>query len=160
DVLLGDPLRLNQVLMNLCGNALKFTERGSVALNVYSHVESVEAFPSAGSPTPFDKLRVTHVAFKVEDTGIGIPQEKLSSIFESFTQAHSSDSRKFGGTGLGLSISKQLIELMGGDLKAESHVGSGSTFSFELNFELGSEKSLHQQKKSEQEIDGSILNGL
>jgi len=168
DVLVGDPVRLNQVLMNLCGNAIKFTERGSVALSVIVrsgatkqsatiHDDAGGLLRPAKSGSRNDDAALT---FVVEDTGIGIPKEKLNSIFESFTQAHSSDSRRFGGTGLGLTISKQLIELMGGRLSVESEPGSGSTFSFELNFEIGSEKNLQQRKKSETEIDGSILNGL
>ena len=83
--------------------------------------------------------------FIVEDTGIGIPKDKLSTIFESFMQAHSSDNRKYGGTGLGLTISKQFIELMGGELKVESVEGSGSTFSFNLLLQAGSKADLLQQ---------------
>ncbi len=184
DVLIGDPVRLNQVLMNLCGNALKFTERGSVHLSVIAWSEATKQSPDFNviataieesgkqSPTlsvkPGGLLRPAKsgarndaaLLFKVEDTGIGIPKEKLNSIFESFTQAHSSDSRRFGGTGLGLTISKQLIELMGGELKVESEPGSGSTFSFTLALPVGSEQNLESRKKSEQELDGSILNGL
>jgi len=145
EILLGDPVRLNQVMMNLCGNAIKFTERGSVSLHVIANEK---------------KQSATNLRFIVEDTGIGIPKEKLDSIFESFTQAHSSDSRKFGGTGLGLTISKQLIELMGGTLSVESEIGSGSKFSFALQFEIGSEEKFLARKKSEEEIDGSILDGL
>ncbi|MBX7140995.1 MAG: response regulator [Chitinophagales bacterium] len=184
DVLVGDPVRLNQVLMNLCGNALKFTERGSVHLSVIAWSEATKQSPDFNviataieesgkqSPTlsvkPGGLLRPAKsgarndaaLLFEVEDTGIGIPKEKLNSIFESFTQAHSSDSRRFGGTGLGLTISKQLIELMGGELKVESEPGSGSTFSFTLALPVGSEQNLESRKKSEEELDGSILNGL
>jgi hypothetical protein len=159
DVLVGDPVRLNQVLMNLCGNALKFTERGSVALRVIAGSGATKQFPKNEEMASGAKS-VVAMTFMVEDTGIGIPKEKLNSIFESFTQAHSSDSRRFGGTGLGLTISKQLIELMGGALKVESEVGSGSAFSFTLELPVGSAENLSARKNSEEEIDGSILNGL
>lgn len=174
DVLVGDPVRLNQVLMNLCGNALKFTERGSVHLSVIARNEGqtlsesvTKQSPALGHnsggllrPAKSGARNDAALLFEVEDTGIGIPKEKLNSIFESFTQAHSSDSRRFGGTGLGLTISKQLIELMGGELKVESEPGSGSTFSFTLALPVGSEQNLESRKKSEEELDGSMLNGL
>ncbi len=139
EVVIGDPVRLNQVLMNLAGNAIKFTEKGSVTVEVAHGKEGIK--------------------FSIIDTGVGIPKDKIQSVFESFTQAHSSDTRKFGGTGLGLTISKQLVELMGGKLSIESEPGSGSTFSFEINYPAGSAERMQQQKSSEQ-IDGSILNGL
>jgi signal transduction histidine kinase/DNA-binding NarL/FixJ family response regulator len=171
DVLIGDPVRLNQVLMNLSGNALKFTESGSVALRVIAgskanvmgkratkqssadHENAGGLLPPAG-PAPIA------LTFEVEDTGIGIPKEKLHSIFESFAQVHSSNSRRYGGTGLGLTISKQLIELMGGELNVESETGKGSIFSFVLELPVGSAENLESRRKSEEVIDGSILNGL
>jgi signal transduction histidine kinase/CheY-like chemotaxis protein/HPt (histidine-containing phosphotransfer) domain-containing protein len=113
--LAGDARRLEQVIINLLGNALKFTDQGSLEVRV-------ETDPEDGRP---GCLR-----FAVADTGIGIPQDKLDMIFESFTQADSSTTRKYGGTGLGLAISKQLIEFMGGRIWVESRVGSGSTFFF------------------------------
>lgn len=137
DILIGDPVRLFQVLMNLAGNAVKFTEKGSVCISVIARNEAI--------------------TFKIEDTGIGIPADKIDKIFESFSQAHSSDTRKYGGTGLGLTISKQLVELMGGHISIESQWGSGSTFSFVLNMQQGSTENLQKQTE---EIDGSILNGL
>jgi signal transduction histidine kinase/DNA-binding NarL/FixJ family response regulator len=146
DVLIGDPVRLNQVLMNLTGNALKFTEKGSVQIIADSIDEPNDAFCI---------LRLS-----LTDSGIGIPEDKLQSIFEMFTQAHASDTRRFGGTGLGLSISKQLVELMGGAIKVESKVDSGTTFSFVLRMEMGSDLRLQQRVSMEDEIDGSILNGL
>lgn len=140
EVIIGDPARLNQILINLAGNAIKFTEKGSVAIEVVR--------------TPQGMIR-----FAVTDTGIGIPEDKLHHIFESFSQAFSSDSRKYGGTGLGLTISKQFVELMGGNMIVESLPGSGSTFSFELNLPLGSKERLAQQNAAER-IDGSSLDGL
>ena len=114
---LGDPTRLRQVLVNLTGNAIKFTEQGEVALKV----------ERAGDQSAPGSLR-----FSITDTGIGIPVNKISTIFESFTQVDSSTTRKYGGTGLGLSISKRIVGLMGGDIEVESVVGLGSTFSFVL----------------------------
>ena len=119
--LVGDPTRLRQVLLNLLGNAIKFTESGEVALRVA---------PDAGSSVP------TALRFTVSDTGIGIPSEKLGQVFERFTQADSSTTRRFGGSGLGLTISKRLVELMGGRIWAESTVGKGSVFAFAVPFEI------------------------
>ena len=102
---------------------------------------------------------VRSITFKVIDTGIGIPKDKLEAVFESFSQAHVSDARKFGGTGLGLSISKQLVELMGGAISIESEVGVGTIFSFTITLAEGSRERLNGLQSSGQ-IDGSILNGL
>jgi len=113
--LIGDPTRLRQVLLNLLGNALKFTESGEVALRVTSDHEP--AHPGV-------------LRFTISDTGIGIPDEKLGAVFERFTQADSSTTRRYGGTGLGLTISKRLVELMGGRIAVESGLGKGSVFSF------------------------------
>ncbi|MGE4194818.1 MAG: ATP-binding protein [Pseudodesulfovibrio sp.] len=111
----GDPDRLGQVLWNLIGNALKFTERGLVELTVeVSHRE---------------QSRVC-LLFKVRDTGVGIPPDKLDAVFDSFTQADSSLRKKHQGTGLGLTISRQLVNMMGGEISVESAVGQGSTFFF------------------------------
>ncbi|MFI5218478.1 MAG: ATP-binding protein [Bacteroidia bacterium] len=141
DVLVGDPTRLNQVLMNLAGNAIKFTEKGSVTIEI--------------KKTSYENV----IRFSIIDTGIGIPQDKLQTVFESFSQAHSSDTRKFGGTGLGLTISRQLVEMMGGKISIDSEEGAGAAFSFEINCPVGSKERLNEQKSSEQ-IDGTILNGL
>ena len=119
--LVGDSTRLRQVLLNLLGNAIKFTEAGEVALRVA---------PDADSSVP------TALRFTISDTGIGIPGEKLGRVFERFTQADSSTTRRFGGSGLGLTISKRLVELMGGRIWAESSVGKGSVFSFAVPLEI------------------------
>ena len=110
---IGDPNRLHQILINLISNAIKFTDSGSVTVRVARDPELLT--PGA-------------IRFSVSDTGIGIPSDKLAAIFESFTQAHASMTRKYGGTGLGLSISKQLATLMNGRIWAESTLGKGSTF--------------------------------
>ncbi|WP_207431181.1 hybrid sensor histidine kinase/response regulator [Sabulibacter ruber] len=115
----GDPFRLSQILNNLLGNAIKFTESGSVRLNI-------EVLAQEG-----DELQLE---FTVKDTGIGIPAEKLDTIFEKFTQGSSDTTRKFGGTGLGLSIAKELVEAQGGTISVQSELGKGSTFCFVLPF--------------------------
>ncbi len=122
--LIGDPDRLSQILFNLIGNAIKFTERGEVMLSIENDRRAKEC----GS-----------LLFSVSDTGIGIPPDKLERIFDSFTQADSSITHKYGGTGLGLAISKQLIELMGGHIWAESEEGSGSRFYFTARFGIQTE---------------------
>ena len=117
--LLGDPLRLAQVLTNLVANAVKFTPQGSVTVSVK---------PEASGNNAVDLL------FSVSDTGIGIPSDKLAGLFQPFRQADDSIARRFGGTGLGLSISRRLVELMGGRIWARSEEGKGSTMSFRLSF--------------------------
>jgi PAS domain S-box-containing protein len=121
DVLVGDPSRLGRIVVNLVGNAIKFTERGEVVLR--AGVESLSG-----------KEAVLH--FSVTDTGMGVPPEKQQRIFEAFAQADSSTTRKYGGTGLGLAICRQLAELMGGRIWVESKAGRGSTFHFTARFEL------------------------
>jgi CheY-like chemotaxis protein len=122
--LLGDPTRLRQVLANLVNNAIKFTAKGSVSIEVYGELQSTDSV----------RLR-----FEVTDTGIGIPEESLSRMFQAFSQADASTTRKFGGTGLGLSISKHLVTVMGGDIGVKSTPGVGSTFWFTLPFKIGSQ---------------------
>ncbi|MDO8988984.1 MAG: response regulator [Sideroxyarcus sp.] len=117
--LIGDPLRLGQVLINLAGNAVKFTEKGKVIIRAGLESEQGD--------------QVT-LRFTVEDTGIGMSQKQIDSLFRPFTQADSSITRKFGGTGLGLSISKRLIEMMDGTIRVESEPGAGSKFVFTANF--------------------------
>jgi signal transduction histidine kinase/DNA-binding response OmpR family regulator len=114
----GDPTRLRQVLVNLVGNAIKFTERGEIVIGVSVGERRGEGID---------------VHFEVADTGVGIPTEKWDAIFDSFAQADTSTTRKYGGTGLGLAICKQLVELMGGDLRIESEPGRGSRFFFTLH---------------------------
>ena len=125
--LLGDPTRLRQIILNLLGNSLKFTERGGLTLRIAKDAPSVESSRSA-------PLR-----FAVADTGVGIPTNKLDRIFENFSQADDSTTRKYGGTGLGLSISKKFVERMGGRIWVESIMGHGSTFFFTVPFEIGKE---------------------
>jgi signal transduction histidine kinase len=123
--LTGDPIRIKQVLTNLMGNAVKFTAKGEVFVNIQSVARYEE------KDAAFIDLDI-----QVKDTGIGIPQNKLNDIFESFTQVDNSTTRKYGGTGLGLTISKSLVELMGGRLTVESEHGIGSTFSFNLSLQV------------------------
>jgi PAS domain S-box-containing protein len=136
----GDPYRLNQILMNLLSNALKFTEKGSVILRV----ELAE-----------EQSNRQVIRFRVEDTGIGIAPDKLQYIFDDFTQADASTTRKYGGTGLGLSISRKLAELMKGSLSVTSQVGAGSAFILELPLEKG--VPMLQNKKSLYETSPNLL---
>lgn len=123
----GDPTRLSQVLNNLVGNAVKFTENGSISIGI--------------STRRLSSQQVT-IGFEIRDTGIGIPQECLSTIFESFKQACSDTTRKYGGTGLGLTIVKQLVELQGGEISVSSELGIGSVFYFELPLALAHDQEL------------------
>ncbi|MFI5172577.1 MAG: ATP-binding protein [Chitinophagales bacterium] len=125
-VLIGDPYRLGQILLNLAGNAIKFTEKGRVLISVI--------------PVANDTENIS-LQFAVQDSGIGIAKDKLSYIFDMFTQETSSTTRKFGGTGLGLAICKKLVELQGGTIHVESEPGKGSIFSFILNYKIEKDKS-------------------
>jgi len=122
EVLIGDPVRLSQVLINLTGNAIKFTEHGSV------HVKIKLKERDGGKAV---------IEGKVIDTGIGIPEHRLEKIFESFIQAESDTSQKYGGTGLGLTISKEFIQLQNGKISVESQPGQGSIFTFEIPYKIG-----------------------
>ncbi|MCP4345238.1 MAG: response regulator [Desulfobacterales bacterium] len=134
--LIGDPGRLKQILVNLVGNAVKFTHEGEVVI-------SGELAQDTGD---FLKIR-----FIVKDTGIGIPSEKLEKIFESFTQANGSTSREYGGTGLGTTISKKIVKLMGGDIGVESEEGKGSTFWFTAVFRRNPEQAEEATREDEYE---------
>ncbi|MCK8141776.1 ATP-binding protein [Flavobacterium sp. I-SCBP12n] len=121
DYLIGDPTKLSQIILNLINNALKFTKNGTIQL--ITNLEMLE-----------DKIATLY--FEINDTGIGIPEDKLSSVFDSFSQGSIEVNRKYGGTGLGLTIVKKLIKILGGKIKLTSIVGKGSTFSFKLAFEI------------------------
>ncbi len=124
--LIGDPVRLNQILLNLISNAVKFTAKGKVSLSVKSLLEDTKN---------------AKIQFVVEDTGIGIPNDKLENIFESFTQAKGDTTRKYGGTGLGLTIVKKIVGLMQGEIKVESELDKGSKFIVEITFPKGVSRS-------------------
>ncbi|HEY9113937.1 MAG TPA: ATP-binding protein, partial [Bacteroidales bacterium] len=131
-VLIGDPVRLNQVLLNLTGNAIKFTEKGKIRVSIYlKEIIETKAI----------------IECAVMDTGIGIPKDRLDKIFDSFTQADSDTTRKYGGTGLGLTISKQLIELQNGSISVKSIQGEGSIFTFRIPFEIGEEVEIPLHKE-------------
>jgi PAS domain S-box-containing protein len=123
--LIGDPLRLNQILVNLGNNAVKFTERGEIVLMTKTKSSSD------------DKITLQ---FSMRDTGLGMTEEQQAKLFQAFSQADTSTTRKYGGTGLGLTISKRLVNMMGGDIWVESKPGQGTTFSFTAEFGLGKEK--------------------
>jgi two-component system, sensor histidine kinase and response regulator len=139
EFVVGDPVRLRQVVLNLAGNAIKFTDRGEVVLRV----EMQEGVSDS---------QVLH--FTVTDTGIGIPKDKQKLIFEPFTQADTSTTRRYGGTGLGLSISMRLIEMMGGEIWLDSEPGKGSTFHFSARFGLA------KNPIARPPADTSVLNGM
>lgn len=119
DNLIGDSARLTQILLNFLSNAIKFTEKGGIIINVRRLTEEAESI---------------ELEFSVQDTGIGIPQDRLTNIFEAFTQANDDTSRLYGGTGLGLAIVKQLAELQGGSVSVESKLGEGSCFYFKIKY--------------------------
>lgn len=119
----GDPHRIRQILINLIGNSVKFTEKGEVICVVYVEGES-------------KKAENVLICFEIKDTGIGIPQEKLHEIFDPFTQADGTTTRRFGGTGLGLAICKRLTQLMDGDISVKSSIGVGTCFTVKIPFEI------------------------
>jgi len=136
-LLQGDPGRLRQVLANMVANAIKFTSHGEIAL----HVSLIEERPGA-----------VMLRFSVTDTGIGIPEDTVEKLFEPFTQADASTTRKYGGTGLGLSISKRLVQMMGGVIGVRSRVGEGSEFSFTALFQLQKQARLEPSRVSIQNV--------
>lgn len=139
--LIGDPTRLSQILINLAGNAIKFTEKGSVEIKT----------------TLVNKNNKINLQFDVIDTGIGISEAYIDTIFDSFTQAGTDVTRKFGGTGLGLTISKQLTNLMGGEISVKSILGKGTTFSICVPFD---EADVQVVKVKDREITDTVLNRL
>ena len=130
--LIGDPLRLRQILFNLLGNAIKFTEKGEVLLTV----EREDDDGDNGSSPEGGRTQTASLRFAVADTGVGISNDKLESIFSTFEQADSSTTRKYGGTGLGLAIAKRLVELYGGKISVRSEPGKGSCFTFVARFRI------------------------
>jgi len=146
EIIIGDPVRLNQILINLLGNAIKFT-------NPHGNVRLIATTGKADEG-------YVKILFKVEDNGIGIPHDKLNQIFLSFTQGESDTTRKYGGTGLGLSIVKQLIELQRGGISVDSQLGKGTSFTFFIILRPGkqvSEKHIKHQKKA---IDSTPTNDM
>ncbi len=129
----GDNVRLRQIIVNLVGNAIKFTDRGRIAVNV-------ERRASENSDKDIEipgEGQTILLHFSISDTGIGIPEDKLRSIFDNFTQVDGSTTRKYGGTGLGLAISRKLVGMMSGEIRAESKPGRGSAFHFTARFGIG-----------------------
>lgn len=143
--LIGDPLRLEQVLLNLVNNAIKFTHTGSVEINLELKEETANSYK---------------IGFEVIDTGIGISAEKLEVIFNDFTQADASTTRIYGGTGLGLSISRKLVQLMGGELKVSSQPGKGTNFFFTLEFSKGEQKTIADAPQSKSSTQLNNLDGI
>ena len=144
ELIKGDPFRLNQIMMNLIGNAIKFTQKGDIKVEV-----------KEGKI----KNNVVDIFFSVKDSGIGIPKEKLKIIFESFTQAYTDTERLFGGTGLGLSITKKLVRLQGGNITVASEIGKGSEFSFNLKYDI-SNKNLTEKNKNKMKSEEKDLSGM
>ena len=143
-VVIGDLVRVQQILMNLAGNAVKFTEHGTVGISV-----TADSMGEGGSL----------VRFVVSDTGIGIPADVHDKLFESFSQADPSTTRRYGGTGLGLSISKRLVELMGGTISVTSVVGRGSSFTVTIPFEVPAQDPEHLPKEPAIGADPTALAG-
>ncbi len=129
-ILMGDPTRLNQILINLAGNAIKFTEKGSVTISC------------SGESTTTDGKQVFHLTCAVKDTGIGMTEEQLAKLFQSFTQVSSDTARKYGGTGLGLVLSRQFVEMQQGNITVSSTYGEGTTFSFTIPYPVGEEAAI------------------
>ncbi|MGC9526266.1 MAG: PAS domain-containing protein [Limnospira sp.] len=145
----GDPGRLRQVLLNLMSNGIKFTATGEVTLRVHRHRRSSpDAHPASAT-----------LCFQVQDTGIGIPPEAQSRLFEAFSQVDASTTRKFGGTGLGLVICKQLVDVMGGEIGVESRVGEGTTFGFTLPFSQPKTVSIPDLPKTLTELKLLVVDG-
>lgn len=145
DKLIGDPTRLSQIILNLVGNAIKFTDKGEVHIeaNLISEQDSF-----------------VDLQFSIIDTGIGISEDKLLTIFQGFTQASNETTRKYGGTGLGLTIVKQLIELQGGQISVTSEVGKGSAFTFNLQFKKAEKSTIEKTDPHIEDIEIRSIEGL
>lgn len=137
EVLIGDPTRLNQILINLIGNAIKFSNTNGIIELILSERKRTNTH--------------VHIKFEVKDDGIGISKDKISTIFNSFTQAENETTRKYGGTGLGLSIVKQLVELQNGEIFVKSNLNQGSTFTFYLSFAIGHFSSIRKTTNIEED---------
>jgi signal transduction histidine kinase/CheY-like chemotaxis protein/HPt (histidine-containing phosphotransfer) domain-containing protein len=143
-VLIGDELRLRQILLNLAGNAVKFTEKGEVVVSLKLKGPLIQKSPT---------VQEVELEFAVRDSGIGIPADKLDRIFEGFSQAESSTTRRYGGSGLGLAICKRMVSMMGGKLIVESVIGMGSKFSFKILLKVGDDSlELHRSQVLKQRI--------
>jgi signal transduction histidine kinase/CheY-like chemotaxis protein/HPt (histidine-containing phosphotransfer) domain-containing protein len=140
--LVGDPLRLNQVLVNLCSNSVKFTKAGEIVVRIRSVGQSD---------------RGVHLEFAVKDTGIGMSREQLGKLFQAFSQADTSTTRRYGGTGLGLTISRTLVRMMGGDITVESEEGKGSTFQFSAAFERADAVEAVEPSRAARPFDGMTV---
>jgi CheY-like chemotaxis protein len=145
NLIIGDPTRLSQILINLVGNALKFTEKGSVELTIKKEKENSEG---------------ASFVFSVIDTGIGIPEDKVDAIFESFSQASNETTRKYGGTGLGLTITRKLVELQGGTIGVTSKLGQGSTFTFKIKYFKAKEGEVDVMIDNKAKLDYSFLQNI
>ena len=159
DLLTGDAGRLRQVVINLVGNAIKFTEHGEVIVDVSNCTSDFGAGPCPGLDSAPDEYPEGSLwlHFQVNDTGVGIPEDKLQRIFEAFEQADTSMTRRYEGTGLGLAISSRLVELMSGRIWVESEVGQGSTFHFTVRFEPAPETFLEHAEKPTASLDGKRI---
>ena len=142
DIIVGDPMRLGQILVNLGNNAVKFTDKGEIVLTT----EVMEQAP--------EKIRLR---FSVRDSGIGMTKEQAAKLFQPFSQAAASTTRKYGGTGLGMTISKRLVEMMDGDIRVESEPGKGSEFIFTAWFGVGEGKAKDCRKLTEDLLDIPVL---
>ncbi|TWU47621.1 Signal transduction histidine-protein kinase BarA [Rubripirellula tenax] len=153
DRMIGDPGRIRQILINLIGNAIKFTDEGEIVVEVSKGI-SDDVTPHLSSET---MPALIPVHFKVSDSGVGIPLDKQAAVLEAFTQADTSTTRRFGGTGLGLAITKQLVELMGGHLALESEVGKGTSFFFTALLPKGPSSEVSPQIRLKNLVDLPVL---
>lgn len=157
EILIGDPVRIRQVILNLIGNAVKFTEKGKVSVSVkrsdsdcrlerHKNVAAIAVMHQQQEDLSRScDNKILPITITVQDTGIGIPEDKLNTIFESFTQTDDFITRKYGGTGLGLSISRRLVEMMNGTITVESSPGKGSIFSVKLILQISDSSTLTQE---------------